>query len=380
MASLVSLFMLEGVALSYDSDRIVIGSAGKVALAWRGLRVKGKWIVDADENIVILRGANYGGYQQGRSNHIFEDYERMKSWGFNVVRLPIAWQYIEPEPGEYDESYLAMIDQDIQWAKRAGIYIIPDMSQYYWSSHFTFHGGWSHGLPLWMVSGYNNSADGLSQAITDFWLGKAPNGTEPTPQNPSMQDRFIEMWKRIASKYSDETAIAAYDLFNEPLRGELLTASQAADYVYSFYGRLISEIRELDENHIAIYEIMGGHTARVARVLNYSNVVFSFHFYRLSSLKGVDYSGNITELEDAFLSNYWKLPETNPLESWDIPIWIGEFGSGEGLWARDTVKIFDKYGLGWAWWLYIKSDAVPNALLYSNGTERTHLTKYLKLL
>jgi endoglycosylceramidase len=340
------------------------------------LRTNGKWIVDGKGNIIILRGANFLGYGWGNwKSHTLEDYERMKSWGFNVVRLPIGWNYIEPEPGVYNESYLAIIDRDISWAKQAGLYIVLDMHQWRWSSYFTFSAGKRNGMPVWLVSGYNNSADGMAQAITDFWLGKAPNGTEPSEGNPSMQNRFIAMWKYVAIRYANEATIVAYDLFNEPPRGEILPAPEIAGYLYSFYDRLISEIRKVDKNHIIIYEPMPGKAGvRVAQLLNFSNIVFSFHFYDFSET----YSGNVTDLENAFLTYHWELPSEKPIKDWGIPIWIGEFGSSSEMWARDTVKIFEKYKVGWAWWGYYKSDRMSNVLLYSNGTEREHLTQFLK--
>lgn len=335
--------------------------------------------MDGNGNIILLRGANFVGYGMGNwQAHTFEDYWLMKSWGFNLVRLPISWNLIEPEHGFFDQSYLAIIQRDIEWAKQLGFYVVLDMHHWKWSPYFTYAGGNRNGMPIWLVNGYDNSEEGMNEAISDFWLGKAPNGTEATPGNPSMQDRYIEVWKHLAKRFADESAIGAYDLFNEPPQGSVLTASEVTSYLYPFYERLISEIRKLDDNHILIYENLAGCTTRTARPLNYSNVIFSFHFYRDSSLANKSYSGNILELENEFVERYWNLPERNPIKNWNLPIWIGEFGSSEELWVRDTVKILGSYSLGWAWWAYYKSDSMPYALLFSNGTERTYLTQYLK--
>jgi endoglycosylceramidase len=40
-----------------------------------------------------------------------------------------------------------------------------------------------------------------------------------------------------------------------------------------------------------------------------------------------------------------------------LPVWIGEFGIGERAvnrdrWIDDQVQLFDRYGLGRAWWEY----------------------------
>mgnify|MGYP001138953057 CR=1 FL=1 len=369
-----------GVFNSSLTGEFSIMSQGTIRYGW--LRAEGKWLVDDEGHIVILRGANFMGYGMGNwKRHTLEDYERMKSWGFNVVRLPIGWNYMEPKPGFYNESYFAIIERDITWAKQAGLYVVINVAHLRWSPYFTFAGGKRNGLPIWMVNGYPDSLDGMKEAITDFWLGKASNGSEPTTDNPSMQDRFVAMWKYLAARYRNETTIAAYDLFDEPLRGTL-SDREAAKYIYPFYEKVISGIRQVDKNHIIIYQPSpGGYGIRYARLLNQSNVMFDFHFYYFDGITdkvNPPYSGNYEELEDTFLTMRWELPLGNPISNWNIPIWVGGFGSGIETWARDTVKIFGKYELGWAWWAYYRSDNNPRALLYLNGSERLYLTQYLK--
>jgi hypothetical protein len=358
--------------VSYDSD-----------IGW--LHTERRSIVDEDGNIIILRGANFMGYEFGAwDTHTEEDYARMASWGFNVVRLPIIWRYIEPQPGVYDPSFFTnYVDRDIAWAKKYGIYIILDMHQNYWSNRFTYHNG--YGLPSWMVSGYPNNATGLGQAITDFWLGKGPNGTVASPANPSMQDLFIALWKYVAERYANETTIAAYDLFNEPYysKGFIsdgLDPSQTANYLYPLYDRAIDEIRSVDNNHIIIYEPVGGWRCESAQLLNKTNLIFSYHYY----LEG-DYSGDALALENSVIKRYMDNPTTNPVRNWNIPCFVGEFGvalksTNSSLWMRDIVNIWKKYELGWSWWSYWKTDDPEDwcALCYANGTEKTQIVQYLR--
>lgn len=350
------------------------------------LRTDGKWIVDGEGNIVILRGADFMGYEFGAWNaHTKEDYARMASWGFNVVRLPVAWHYIEPQPEVYNVSYFEnIVDRDIAWAKKYGIYIILDMHQWYWSNFFNSCGGWVNGLPSWMVSGYPNNATGLGQAITDFWTWKAPNGTDTSAENPSMQDRFISMWKYVARRYVNETVIAGYDLFNEPLYSspyisEGLDASETATYLYSFYNRLIDEIRTVDPYHILIYEPVGGWHTDSAQLLNRTNLVFSYHYL----LHSGGYSGDARALEMDIVNRYLDKPTSSPIRNWNIPCLVGEFGvplkvTNSSLWARNIVSIWNKYELGWAWWTYWKSDEADMSLCYANGTEKKEIVQYLK--
>jgi len=352
------------------------------------LRTNGKWIVDEDGNIVILRGANFMGYEFGYwSSHTEEDYAKMASWGFNVVRLPISWHFIEPEPGLYNETYLRnYVDKDIAWAKKYSIYIILDMHFWGWSPRFTYHGHtWTSGLPKWMVSAYENSAEGVGRSITDFWLGKGPNGTEVSAENPSMQDRLIAVWLYVLQRYVNESAIAGYDLFNEPpypsffVKGGL-TAGQTAAYLYPFYNRLMNEIRKVDPYHILIYQPVGGWHTQSTQVLNETNIVFSYHYHL--HYPG-NYSGNISKLEADIVNRYRDSPADNPIKNWNIPVLVGEFGvelrcSNSTLWVKDVVTIWSKYNLNWAWWTYWKSDKPDMSLCYANGTEKSEIVQYLK--
>jgi hypothetical protein len=376
--SLISAILLSNLAMAQLTRPTIVSSgilsSGRIGMAW--LHTEGKFVVDSAGNNIVLRGANFMGYEFGeRNRHTEEDYIKIASWGFNVVRLPIAWHYVEPQPGIYNFSYLKeYVDRDIEWARKHGIYIILDMHQWYWSPHFTLLSGErGKGMPSWLVSAYPDSSDGETQAVTDFWLGKGPNGTASDETNPSMQTRFIDMWKKVASIYAYESSIAAFDIFNEPYRGNLSREEQA-ECLYAFYQKLIPEIRKVDMKHIIVYEHTASITSKQAELLNYSNVMFSFHYGRLKE----NYDGNRTRLESLFLEYFDRIA------NWNIPIYVGEFNThidwpNASQWVHDMVDVLNKYGLSWTWWSYYRSDYYAAALCYYNGTERIELTQHLKI-
>ena len=347
------------------------------------LHVDGKWIKDSQGNVVILHGVNFEGYQVTQyledawSDHREADYQKIASWGFNVVRLPISWQHFETTEGNFDASYFTnFVDRDIGWAQKYGIYIIIDFAQWRWSPYFNYSGG-GYGLPGWLFNGYANSDAGRSKSFDDFWLGKAPGGVTATPENPSMQDRMIQAWKYIAERYKNNPTVIAYDLFNEPGYGTL-GIDATSNYLYSFIERLIGEIKTVDSNHIFIYEPLLGRWDYSPRLLDTTNTIFSVHLYPgyYDATKGA-YSGDITILENQ-LSGYLNQPQSNPSKNWNIPIFMGEFGPSSSqfylndeTWVNDIADLCNKYNIPWAYWDYALDQGSAWSMVNPDRTEVT---------
>ncbi len=74
-----------------------------------------------------------------------EHFSRLKSWGFNLIRLLVTWEAIEHQgPGIYDQDYLEYIRSIVERAADWGLNILIDPHQDVWSR---FSGG--DGAPGW---------------------------------------------------------------------------------------------------------------------------------------------------------------------------------------------------------------------------------------
>ena len=330
---LSSSFVSCSICTNVDSDSVVRNPL------W--LHTNGTRIVDEYGRIVVLRGCNYMGLNFGKYVHKESDFAQMKSWGFNVVRIPIAWSYIEPSPRVYDDSYLLNLDNIIDWCKKYGIYVLPDMHQWQWSPKF---GG--DGAPNWACSQWSTK----EAAEEGFW------------KNVTLQDHLIGAWMHVAERYANESSVCGYDLFNEPG----MHWKVPDNILYDFYNRTINAIRSVDSRHNILIE--PPYYFGSPQKIDQPNIVLSTHLYTYG-ITG-NYDGDIDRLERHILQGY------NKATQWGIPFWVGEFAIDSRVsraqdWCRDYLTLMDKYMIGSAWWSYWRDDSSESFyLLDSQGREK----------
>ena len=133
--------------------------------------IKGQNFIDPQGRTLTLHGINVVNKNKEAKylGHITpEEFAKFKSWGFNVVRLGIIWDGLEPEPGVYNEDYLQGIDQMIQWASESDLYVFLDMHQDLYSVEF------SDGAPSWATI-----TNDLPEALQDDeWVQTFNEGLE----------------------------------------------------------------------------------------------------------------------------------------------------------------------------------------------------------
>ena len=172
------------------------------------------------------------------------DWDQLKAFGFNVVRLPILWSVIEDEkkPKTLRADAWKYLDWSIAQAKKRGIYVILDL----------------HGAHGGQTPNDHTGCAGQNKYWTD---------TEA-------QERTKWLWQQIATKYKDEPVVAAYDPLNEPWGS---TAEAMVTRVEDLY----KTIRAIDDKHIVLlpshYGSIDAYGNPAAK--GFTNVAFEIHPY-----------------------------------------------------------------------------------------------------
>lgn len=223
--------------------------------------------------------------------------------GMNHVRLPLNARLLIDADGTLLEEGFAPIDRCIRWCRETGLWVILDL----------------HGAPGGQTG--TNIDDSL--------------GTPALFEDDHNRTLTLKLWRALAGRYRDETAVAAYDLLNEPLPNEY-QYRYAAELV-ALYRELTVAIREIDPHHMIMYE--GSHWATNWSIFTEvweENSVLQFH-------------------------KYWSPPDLPSVSPYlavgarlGLPVYMGEGGENDLEWLQTAFQLYEDQGIGWNLWPWKK--------------------------
>jgi endoglycosylceramidase len=216
-------------------------------------------LVDAQGRTALLHGMNARiegifdvTFQDGRlpletiPPWTAEDAQKLRSFGFNALRLPINWSGIEPtETGGFDEAYLARVEAVVRTCQQNGIYVLLDIHQDAYSKEIG-----EDGAPLWAIVpppekllggpmndlGERRASRQVTAAFATFF---GANGK-------SLRERFGKMAAHVARRFADDPAVIGLELFNEPI------ASDAE--VLAFHKEILPAVRAAAPRKLVLFE------------------------------------------------------------------------------------------------------------------------------
>lgn len=121
------------------------------------------------------------------------DFDTCASLGINCIRLPIWYRNFVDENNNWYSNAFDRVDWFVEQAGKRGIYVIIDMHGAYGSQNGSDHSG---------VDGGNNK-----KGASEFFFGS---------NAASNQEKYYQMWEKIAEHYNSNPVVAGYDLLNEP--------------------------------------------------------------------------------------------------------------------------------------------------------------------
>lgn len=207
--------------------------------------VSGDHFVDEEGNQLLFNGINTV-CKDPEHGYLFPDmepvFQRFHKQGFNLIRLGISWDGVEPQPGVYDEAYLGRVKDMVELAWRYGLYTMLDMHQDLFSRK------WDNGAPLWATldDGFPHpdsctmwyeaylQSEAVIRAADNFWKNA------PAEDGAGLLDHYEAMWEMLAAYFDSCESIIGYEPMNEPFMGGLAreafgqaaaqTAARFADY------------------------------------------------------------------------------------------------------------------------------------------------------
>jgi len=327
----------------------------------------GAWITDGAGRVVIVHGLNQvmkvPPYEPAQDGFGDDDAAFLAANGFDAVRLGVIWAGVEPQPGVYDDAYLASLRDTVDTLARHGILSLLDFHQDLFSATFA-----GEGAPAWAVQtgGLSNPPDGfpgnyfLNPALAHAFNALYANS--PGPGGVGLADRFGAAWAHVAAYFRGDPAVLGYELLNEPFPGSdwlaclfpAIGCAGSDGALTALYHRVDTAIRAVDPTTLIFYEPNLFFDVGLGTGLGSigdPQAGFAFHDYCL--LEGLtDSNLGCDPLDDAVFAHAAAYAAAHGVAELET-----EFGATDALDNLSAmVRRADRAMVGWLEWAYTGND------------------------
>ncbi|MCR5098799.1 MAG: glycoside hydrolase family 5 protein [Lachnospiraceae bacterium] len=319
--------------------------------------------------IQLNRGINLGGFLSQCVHEkahydsfiLEEDIKKIKEMRYDHVRLPIDYEIFQTEAGDRIDEGFQRVHDIIGWTRKNDLTIILDLHRAY---------------------GYDfNDANDDSKNRLFF--------------DKSVQDRFVDLWKDIATEYHKYDNLV-FELLNE------VVEEKAAEAWNDLIARTVAEIRKITADTRIIYggiKWNSAETIKYLRPVTDPNTIITFHFYmphvfthqhaywmpEMEEVGDMSYpdtvekykwAANILGGQDSsvmemtgemmdidYIRKMVKVAVDSAKNIGAPMLYVGEYGvidkaPAEDMlrWLADTLKVYGENNIGCAFWTYRKMD------------------------
>ena len=262
----------------------------------------------------------------------FSDIEYLKKLGVNCVRFPFRYRdfqsddkgtWIRNKDGGIDFSRL---DRIVNECGKRGIYVILDLHS---------------------ASGFQNNSHSCGKVRSSELFDCSIAGLKH-------RCRTAELWKEIAKHFKGNSAVAAFDLLNEPMSG-FAENEKNEEQLWRFYNKLYSAVRTEDPDRMITVEgVWDMRNLPDPKKFCWDNIVCQLHIYNCTT----------QEIDN-------KIAEITDCTNWNVPVIAGEFLTGD---MRDyAIGAFNKNSISWFTGCYKGFDTSDGRFLFTGGIDEADL-------
>ena len=248
------------------------------------------------------------------------DVARMAALGFNLLRLPLSWSALEPQPGVYAPAFLDAATRVVASCRNHGIYVLLDMHQDAWSKEIG-----EDGAPLWAISPPPTMP--LGGPLTDLGARRtSPQVLDAfaaffTNDAQMLQERFATTLQQLAIRFRGDPAVLGFEIFNEPVATD--------EELLAFHTKVARAIRQYDPDHLIAFEPPVTRNFLDAAMLAskpfpVGGAIYAPHVYTA-----------VFNSDSRLVNDTYQMPLANSMrnardeaDAWGTPLLIGELGVG----------------------------------------------------
>jgi len=289
-----------------------------------------------------------------------EDIKRIAEWGMDHVRIPVDYEVLEDENANVIEAGYVYLENALNWCVKYGLNAVLDLHKAY---------------------GYDFNDAGDDEKNNLF-------------SNEALQERFVQLWLRIADRFSPYDNVA-FELLNEVVEKE------NADAWNCLIRKAVTSIRRICKNVPIIYGGIQWNSVKTLKLLEIpedENIIFTFHFYEplLFTHQKAYWVNGMDKEEDIFYPRTMEYfcekskvlgyqgevvtkahsqnmgaefveemiqEAVDAAKNAGVNLYCGEFGVIDQApiadtlkWFSDVHEVFARHGIGSAVWSYKKMD------------------------
>jgi endoglycosylceramidase len=314
---------------------------------------------DKQNRVVFYHGVNICNYSKHANDfmpwHQPEDYDRLKQWGFNLVRFLVYWEAIEPIEGEYNNEYLQKVVEHIDYLRKIGIDVIVDIHQDLYAKKFN-----GNGFPEWTVNdkgkpfspqepwGKNYLQPAVRASYRNFW------------ESEYLQKKYAGMMSVLASYLKGLDNVIGIDMLNEPFPKLPFVRYFEKSILTDFYKKCITFVVLNGYYKTFFFQPWIGTSSGIPTYMRYrpwlNKAVYMPHYYPPRCLEKGTYKAI-----DRFLLKWSFNIKHREAQLFNSPLIFGEFGissnvSGYQRYVWDFLDLCNKHLASWIWWSYDKEE------------------------